>query len=196
VLDPDNRDAATAARQAAQRAGYRLELETPTGKVAELEQRLAAEPANAALHLQLAKLLKMQRSFPRFMHVFLRLRSLPITDRYLQGQVAALVSRTGAGSAVEGSAVSKSAAPSGAAATDTRETTVRLPAGRASGDPAPTPPGRGPVMGWPQSPEADRGVPSPSSGSAARDIPLGFKLGFALAGLLVLAGVLRLLLAL
>jgi hypothetical protein len=223
LLDPENAEAVRLTGEQVGRTGYSLEVGPPLQKAEELLGRLRADPDNVSVLLQLAKLHKMQRSFPRLMRYFFRLRSLRVGDSYQQGQVAALVARPGAESRPE---------PAGATARSRESLSTSTPEGRSSGrpvrpgpapggevthrlpepgeggarpplsPPGPAAPGVMPARSLqePQRPGVAAHSPPPvtlsppeSQGAWAR-MSLSFKLGFALAALLVLAGLVKLLL--
>jgi hypothetical protein len=214
VLDGDNAEAGALARELAARDNYRLEMGVMPAKAEELMQRIAADPDNPSLVLQLAKLHKIERCFPRLMRHFIRLRNMRIADPYLQGQVAALVARSGAlrsGQAPPSTPGPTGGRPDTAASTRAQEqaATLLVPAG-------PNPARAGDAKGGPresaeqprvtgrpasESPAAARPrpplrqpVPQPRPPDSTTGMPLLYKLGYGLAGLLILAGLLRLLL--
>ncbi|MCU0291820.1 MAG: serine/threonine protein kinase [Thermoanaerobaculaceae bacterium] len=206
VLNREDQEARRLAGELAARSGYAVDHAPVSERAKELERKLAVDPGNVSLLLQLAKLHKMQRCFPGLMRGFFRLRQIPIADPYLQGQVAALVARAGVPGvaegggavAVRGAVELPPPAPAPAAAT----TPLRASRLRQDGVTVATPPRPGAPAPAPRFPEPRRVSPGPpapeparvsSGGVAAGPVPLGFRIGFALAALLFLAGLLRLL---
>lgn len=205
MLDRDNQEARRLAGELAARSGYALEPGPVSERARELERKLTVDPGNLSLLLQLAKLHKMQRCFPGLMRSFFRLRQIPIADPYLQGQVAALVARArGPGAGEDGGAVATGDAaqvPRSAPAPQAT-TPLRAPRPERGGATVTMPPHPGAPAPGPRVPEPRRVVPGspaprparvPSGGVAANPVPLGFRIGFAVAALLFLAGLLRLL---
>lgn len=196
-LDPSHEPTAGRLAAEVERTGYQLEPAQPTPRVLEVERQLRADPDNPRLLLQLAKLHKVNHSFLPFMRCFFRLRSMDLSDRYLAGQLATLVARSDqmgpapprpAGlEVVRPSPAEQAQAPT--LANQTIATPPPAPAAQAR-PPAPRP-APAPARARP-TPRVPPVHPTPP---AARRISLPYLLAFAASGALVLAGVVKLILA-
>lgn len=195
--DPSHEPTARRLAAEAQRTGYLIEPAPATPRVLEAERQLRDDPDNPRLLLQLAKTHKVNRSFLPLMRCFFRLRSLDLSDRYLAGQVATLVARSeqlGPAPArpaglevVRPSPAEQAQAPT--LASQTIATPSPAPAAQAR-PPAPRP-----------APAPARARPTPKVAPAhptpppTRRITLPYIIAFAASGALVLAGLVKLILA-